>query len=63
MQPGWRTEKTPGGVIMIPPRVTTDHRWVETAADPRRGPVSRVSGHVWPRDPGGEQYRLFPHDG
>ena len=23
-QPGWRTEKTPGGFIMIPPRVTMD---------------------------------------
>ena len=47
MQPGWQTEKTPGGVIMIPPRV-------KTAADPRVwGGASRISGHVRPRDPGG----------
>ena len=26
LQPGWQTEKTPGGFIMIPPRVTMD-RW------------------------------------
>ena len=29
MQPGWRMEKTPVGVIMIPPRVTTDRRRAE----------------------------------
>ena len=27
--PGWRMEKTPGGFIMIPPRVTTDRRRAE----------------------------------
>ena len=29
MQPGWQTEKTPGGFIMIPPRVAMDRRRVE----------------------------------
>ena len=29
MQPGWRAEKTPGGFIMIPPRVAMDHRRAE----------------------------------
>ena len=29
MQPGWRTEKTPGEVIMIPPLVITDRRRAE----------------------------------
>ena len=29
LQPGWRTEKTPGGFIMIPPRVITDRRRAE----------------------------------
>ena len=29
LQPGWQTEKTPGGFIMIPPRVTTDRRRAE----------------------------------
>ena len=48
MQPGWWMEKTPGGVIMIPPWVTTDRRWAEkkdrlsgqwscSAPGPRRG--------------------------
>ena len=37
MQPGWQTEKTPGGFIMIPPRVA-----METAADPGGG--ARLSG-------------------
>ena len=29
MQPGWWAEKTPGGFIMIPPRVAMDRRWAE----------------------------------
>ena len=29
LQPGWRTEKTPGGFVMIPPRGTTDRRRAE----------------------------------
>ena len=29
LQPGWQTEKTPGGFIMIPPRVTIDRRRAE----------------------------------
>ena len=29
MQPGWRAEKTPGGFIMIPPRVAMDRRRAE----------------------------------
>ena len=29
LQPGWRTEKTSGGSVMIPPRVTTDRRRAE----------------------------------
>ena len=29
MQPGWRAEKTPGGFIMIPPRVEMDRRRAE----------------------------------
>ena len=29
LQPGWRTEKTSGGFVMIPPWVTTDRRRVE----------------------------------
>ena len=29
MQPGWRTEKTPDGFIMIPPRVAMDRRQAE----------------------------------
>ena len=29
LQPGWRTEKTPGGFIMILPRVTMDRRGAE----------------------------------
>ena len=29
MQPGWQTEKTPGGFIMIPPRVAMDRRRAE----------------------------------
>ena len=29
LQPGWRTEKTPGGFMMIPPRVMTDRRRAE----------------------------------
>ena len=37
MQPGWQTEKTPGGIIMIPPRVAMDRRRRKTAADPRGG--------------------------
>ena len=28
-QPGWRTEKTPGGFVMIPPGGTTDRRRAE----------------------------------
>ena len=31
MQPGWQTEKTPGGFIMIPPRVAMDRRRAENA--------------------------------
>ena len=57
MQPGWRTEKTLGGFIMIPPRVAMDRRRAENSGRPGRGGggglVSRVSGHVRPRDPGG----------
>ena len=53
MQPGWQTEKTPGGFIMIPPQVAMDRRRRKTAADPRGGPASRVRDHVRPRDPGG----------
>ena len=37
MQPGWQAEKTPGGFIMIPPRVVMDRRWAKMAADPGRG--------------------------
>ena len=29
LQPGWRTERTPGRFVMIPPRVTTDRRQME----------------------------------
>ena len=29
LQPGWQTEKTPGGFAMIPPRGTTDRRRTE----------------------------------
>ena len=29
LQPGWRTEKTPGGFVMIPPRGTMDRRRAE----------------------------------
>ena len=29
LQPGWRTEKTPGGFVMIPQRGTTDRRQAE----------------------------------
>ena len=32
MQPGWQTEKTPGGFIMIPPRVAMDHRRAENGS-------------------------------
>ena len=32
MQPGWWTEKTPGGFIMIPPRVTTDRQRAENSS-------------------------------
>ena len=54
LQPGWRTEKTPGGFIMIPPRGDNG----PPAGRKRRliregGFASRVSGHVRPRDPGG----------
>ena len=31
MQPGWREEKTPGGFIMIPPRVAMDRRRAENS--------------------------------
>ena len=46
---GWRTEKTPGRFIMIPPQV--------------EGFPSRVSGHVRPQNPGEGQCRLSLHDG
>ena len=29
LQPGWQKEKTPGGFIMIPPRVVMDHQRAE----------------------------------
>ena len=29
LQPGWRTEKTPGRFVMIPPQGTMDRRWAE----------------------------------
>ena len=41
-QPGWRTEKTPGGFVMIPPRGTMDRRRRKTTADP--GGWVRFSG-------------------
>ena len=54
LQPGWQTEKTPGGFAMIPPWGTTDHR----RNGKRRligegGSASRVSIHARPRYPGG----------
>ena len=54
MQTGWQTEKTPGGFIMIPPRVAMDRRRPKTAADPR-GEGGRLSGQgsCSARDPGG----------
>ena len=48
MQPGWRAEKTPGGFIMIPPRVAMNRRRVE----------NRVST-VWTEETPG---RECPHD-
>ena len=67
MQPGWRTEKTLGGFIMIPSRVAMDRRRAENSGRPGKGGGGpRVSGQ-WTRfGPGTqevEQYRLFPHDG
>ena len=32
LQPDWRTEKTSGGFVMIPPRVTTDRRRAENGS-------------------------------
>ena len=56
MQPVWQTEKTPGGFIMIPPRVAMDRRRAENSGRPGRGGGgARVSGQ-WTRsarDPGG----------
>ena len=64
MQPGWQTEKTPGGFIMIPPRVAMDRRRAENSGRPGRG--GSCLGSVDTFGPGTqevEQYRLFPHDG
>ena len=63
VQPGWQTEKAPGGFYYDP---TSGWQWTasgrKTPADPRGGPTSRVRDHVRPRDPGGEQCRQFPHN-
>ena len=64
MQPGWQTEKTPGGFIMIPPRVAMDRRRAENSGRPGTG--GSCLGSVDTFGPGTqevEQYRLFPHDG
>ena len=62
LQPGWWTEKTPGGFVMIPPQGTTDRRRLKTTA--QGGSASRVSIHARPGTQEGEHYRLWecPHD-
>ena len=61
MLPGWRAEKTPGGFIMIPPRVAMDRRRTEKRRLIRgEGFASRVSGHVQPQDPGGGAVPIVP---
>ena len=55
LQPGWQTEKTPGGFIMIPPLVTMDRRLSENGDWSERGggAASRFRDHIRPRHPGG----------
>ena len=60
LQPGWQTEKTSGGFVMIPPRVTTD-RQQKTTADP--GGRVRLSGKYSCSAPGprrGNSIDRFP---
>ena len=64
LQPGWRTEKMSGGFVMIPPRVTPDHRRAENGGvSGRAGPPLGSVIMLGPRTQEGEQCRLFPHDG
>ena len=48
---GWRAESTPGGFIMISPRVAAERS--QTATDPGEGFATRISSNVRPQDPGG----------
>ena len=55
MLPGWSAETTPGGFIMISPRVAAERCQAETATDPGGGGESynRISCKIRPQDPGG----------
>ena len=50
LQPGWRTEKTPGGFVMIPPRGQRTAGGRKTTADP--GGRVRLSGQYSRSAPG-----------
>ena len=54
MLPGWMTETTPGGFIMISPRVAAEHRRAENGDCPGGGGgfVDQISSKTRPQDPG-----------
>ena len=63
MLPGWRTEKTPGGYIMISPGCRQSVVEWKTATDPGGGGegggfAARISSKIRPQDPGGGAARI-----
>ena len=53
MLPGWKSEKTPNGYLMISPKMAMDRRRRKTKTDPEEGFASRISYKDRPHDPGG----------
>ena len=58
MLPGWSAETTPGGFIMISPRVAAERRRAETATDPGGGGGWFAVVRLDPRIPGEGQRGL-----